>query len=91
MEGLLSEADVLAPGVPALEITNPYLSVITFVGVAATASDVASALNMTIILRYTHIVLSIIVSECNVMQLSAYHHVAKPNCCCGTPDGRCSL
>ena len=88
MEGLLSEADVLAPGVPALEVTNPYLSVITFTGVAATASDVASALDTTII---SLVVLSIIVSECNVMQLSAYHHVAKPNCCCGTPHGRCSL
>ncbi len=50
MEGLLSEADVLAPGVPALEITNPYLSVTTFTGVAATASDVASAVNTIIIL-----------------------------------------
>lgn len=41
--GLLSEADVLAPGVPALEIIKPYLSVLTFTGVVATASDVASA------------------------------------------------
>ena len=50
MEGLLSEADVLAPGVPAFEITKPYLSVITFTGVAATASDVASALSITTVL-----------------------------------------
>ena len=43
MAGLLSEAEVLAPGVPALEMTNPYLSVVTFTGVLVTASDVASA------------------------------------------------
>ena len=42
--GLLSEAEVLAPGVPALETTNPYLSVTTLTGVLVTASDVASAL-----------------------------------------------
>ena len=40
--GLLSEAEVLAPGVPALEMTKPYRSVVTFTGVLVTASDVAS-------------------------------------------------
>lgn len=44
--GLLSEADVLAPGVPSLGMRNPYLSVVTFTGVLATASKVASATAM---------------------------------------------
>ena len=41
--GLLSDADVLAPGVPAFETMNPYLSVTGLTGVLATASEVASA------------------------------------------------
>ena len=49
MAGLLSEAEVLAPGVPAFETMKPYLSVLTWIGVFATASDVASAANRLII------------------------------------------
>ena len=41
--GLLSEADVLAPGVPSLGMRNPYLSVVILTGVLVTASDAASA------------------------------------------------
>ena len=48
MAGLLSEAEVLAPGVPAFEIMKPYLSVLTLIGVFATASDVASAAMQTV-------------------------------------------
>ena len=44
--GLLSEADVLAPGVPSLGMRKPYLSVVTLTGVLATASDIASATYM---------------------------------------------
>ena len=43
MQGLLSEADVLAPGVPSLAMTKPYRSVCTLMGVLTTASDVVSA------------------------------------------------